>query len=292
MGVDAHDPHLLQVGSTYYLYGTSYDCGFRLSDPNSPWCGFRTYTSTDLVHWQDRGPLFDPGPWQVRCGRGSYGCFRVDVVHDPDTGRYVLWFNEGFSPGGYQVMTAPTPLGPWTVGSPPRLGVHAAMYGDEALLTEGRRAWIAYTVIDGTTHDIAFQALDRTWTSTVAPSTTLGEKLVEAPALFQVGGRFQVAYSDPACPYCSGTGTALRTAATPLGPWSAPKLLSTTSCGGQPAFVAPITYRGRHLDLYASDLWDHGDSNEARARLYLAPLTTGPGGTRALSCAGADPPLP
>jgi hypothetical protein len=291
IGVDAHDGHLLQVGPEYFLYGTSYDCGFRLNDPASPWCGFRLYTSVDLVHWEDRGSVFDPAPWQARCGRGSFGCFRIDVVHNPVTGRYVLWFNDPSTSGGYQVMTSASPFGPWALAPAPVLARHAGEYGDEALLVVGARAWVAYTVIDGANHDIAFQALDAAWTGAVGEATELGEHLVEAPALIRSGSTYQLTYSDPACPYCSGTGTAVRQAASPLGPWSAPRSLSRTSCGGQPAFVEPIRYRGRAIELYSSDLWDHGDYNEAKARIYLAPLgTAATGGPAPLSCAGADPP--
>src|SRR5947209_18826897 len=66
-GVDAHDGEIKQFGSKYYLYGTSYGCGYVRFDgfgsdtrPVTPFCGFVVYESTDLRHWKYDGPLFDP----------------------------------------------------------------------------------------------------------------------------------------------------------------------------------------------------------------------------------------
>src|SRR3954452_18030697 len=58
--VDAHDGEIAVFGGTYYLYGTAYDCGYRWNVGGTPCCGFKVYSSTDLVHWNDRGYLFDP----------------------------------------------------------------------------------------------------------------------------------------------------------------------------------------------------------------------------------------
>ncbi|HEX8007300.1 MAG TPA: hypothetical protein VF482_12810, partial [Trebonia sp.] len=40
--VDAHDGQLARFGDTYYLYGTSYNCGYRWTI-NSSFCGFKVY---------------------------------------------------------------------------------------------------------------------------------------------------------------------------------------------------------------------------------------------------------
>lgn len=52
--LDAHDGQIAQFGNTYYLYGTSYTCGYQYTI-NSNFCGFKVYSSTDLTHWTDRG---------------------------------------------------------------------------------------------------------------------------------------------------------------------------------------------------------------------------------------------
>lgn len=42
--LDAHDGSLIQVGDTFYLYGTSYACGYRYQQ-NDQFCGFKAYSS-------------------------------------------------------------------------------------------------------------------------------------------------------------------------------------------------------------------------------------------------------
>src|SRR5262245_3583848 len=45
--VDAHDGQIAQFGGAYYLYGTSYDCGYQWRF-NRDFCGFKVYSSPDL----------------------------------------------------------------------------------------------------------------------------------------------------------------------------------------------------------------------------------------------------
>jgi len=48
--IDAHDGEIAFFEGVYYLYGTSYGCGFQWGKKEAPFCGFKTYTSTDMVH--------------------------------------------------------------------------------------------------------------------------------------------------------------------------------------------------------------------------------------------------
>src|SRR5689334_7049566 len=100
--LDAHDGSIIQVGTTFYLYGTSYACGYEYQK-NSAFCGFKVYSSPDLVHWTDRGYVVAPGA----CGY----CFRPHVVYNRTTGQYVLWADAG---GRYLVATSGTPTGLFT----------------------------------------------------------------------------------------------------------------------------------------------------------------------------------
>src|SRR4030088_3471649 len=65
--LDAHDGSVLKVGKLFYLYGTSYACGYQYT-VNSSFCGFKAYSSPDLVHWTDRGYVVAPS--------GCSYCFR------------------------------------------------------------------------------------------------------------------------------------------------------------------------------------------------------------------------
>src|SRR2546428_13150470 len=84
-GIDAHDGDLKQINGTYYLYGTSYGCGFQWGLP-SPYCGVRVYTSSDLTTWTPAGYAFDASTsaWQQWCGGSGWpepgGCFEPRVA--------------------------------------------------------------------------------------------------------------------------------------------------------------------------------------------------------------------
>ena len=53
--IDAHDGEIAYFDGIYYLYGTSYGCGFEWGHKDAPFCGFKAYSSPDLVNWADRG---------------------------------------------------------------------------------------------------------------------------------------------------------------------------------------------------------------------------------------------
>lgn len=294
--LDAHDGTVVQdLAGTAWLFGTSYGCGFTLGRP-SPWCGVRVYRSTDLQTWTPAGAVggmlaFDPyGPeWQARCGGDQGGCFRPHVARRPD-GTWVMWINVAHDPAGYAVLTAPAAGGPYAeVSAPPVLAVtdgSGAPFGDLDITPDSADpavAWIAYTAIDhtggGNLHDIVVERLDPTWTTGTGQWTRLGKTLVEAPGLFRRGDTWYLTYSDPACPYCSATGTSYATAASPAGPWTVRGQISGTSCQGQPADVDSL--RGPSGALYyvwQVDRWVSGPGgalirNQYAANNYLAPLT-------------------
>ena len=90
--------------------------------------------------------------------------------------------------------------------------------------------------------------------------------------MFRRGGLYYITVSDPACPYCR-TGTSYMTAPAPLGPWSGPRKISESSCGGQPTHVAPLPAAdGGTVYLYQSDLWNDHERNQATAAHFWTPL--------------------
>jgi hypothetical protein len=114
--VDAHDGEIAYFEGTYYLYGTSYDCGFEWNNKTAPFCGFKTYSSKDMVNWKDEGFMFDAKTplWQSRCDGKTYGCFRPHVVYNKKSKNYVLWINVYDNVSGYRVFTGKSPIGPFT----------------------------------------------------------------------------------------------------------------------------------------------------------------------------------
>lgn len=282
--VDANDGSIVQDGGTYWLFGTGYDCGFALRVVGTRWCGVRAFSSTDLVAWADRGYAIAPTDvWQRRCAPPLFGCFRPHVARSPADGRWVLWVNTYDSPVGYRVLVADSPAGPWSEVAAPSLaagGPTVPSRGDHDVFVDSRgRGWIAYTVIEkGLPADIAVQPLNPSLTSGTGAAVRLGLGVVEAPSLFERDGRYFLTYSDPACPYCPGTGTGLAVAPDPLGPWRVLPRLSAKSCDGQPSEVARLRLADDTVWLYMSDRWDRGRPNQANARIWWEPLRFGADG--------------
>ncbi|WP_215231951.1 family 43 glycosylhydrolase [Dyadobacter linearis] len=279
--IDAHDGEIAYFDGTYYLYGTSYDCGFAWQNKSAPFCGFKVYASPDLVNWTDKGYLFDAkNPvWQSRCNGNTYGCFRPHVVFNKKTGLYVLWVNVYDNVVGFRVFTSKNPAGPFTEVENPKLAVNqnaeaaGLNNGDhDTFVDDDGKGYVAYTdwrtkgtiVIEELTDD--YLSGTGKHVKAVTPGKT------EAPGLMKRNGIYYLLYSDPNCGYCSGTGTSYRTAKSPLGPWSEGISISDKSCGGQPSFVSTIQFDSETVYLYGSDLWNNAAKNEALANYFWAPL--------------------
>jgi hypothetical protein len=297
--IDAHDGEIAYFNGVYYLYGTSYDCGFEWGNKQAPFCGFKSYSSTDLVNWTDRGPLFDAKSdvWQMRCNGSTYGCFRPHVIYNRKTKRYVLWINVYDNVSGYRVFTSANPTGPFAEQAQPKLGVNndapsaGLNNGDhDTFVDDDGTAYLAYTdwrskgaiVIEQLSKDYL------TGTGKLVKNITSGQ--TEAPALFKRNGTYYLLYSDPNCGYCSGTGTSYKTAPSPLGPWSEGKKISDNSCGGQPSFVSTFALATGNVYLYGSDLWNNGAKNEALANYFWAPLSfNADGSIKPIDCSNQLP---
>lgn len=221
--VDAHEGQIALFGNTYYFYGTGYGCGFR-EYRDTAFCGVDVYSSTDLVHWVNRGTLFDATTdyWQSLCGHGQ-GCFRPHVVYNAGTGRYVLWISGQNIDGGYVVLDSTSPTGPFVVRPAPHLNVNNGIgfpQGDSSLFVDD----------DGTAYlirtdwrrqgDVIIEQLDPTYESATTRFVRLQLTHNEAPVMFKRNGLYYVMTSDPNCAYCLGTGTGYLTAPSPMGPWS------------------------------------------------------------------------
>jgi hypothetical protein len=280
--VDAHDGEIAYFNGTYYLYGTSYGCGFEWGHKDAPFCGFKVYSSKDMVTWTDRGALFDAGTtvWQTRCNGNTYGCFRPHVIYNVKTKLYVLWINVYDNRVGYRVFISKTPVGPFTEKAEPTLAVNSNMpvaglnNGDhDTFIDDDGTAYLAYTDWRAGGAIAIEQLSDDYLTGTGKVIKAVTTTKTEAPALFKRKGIYYVVYSDPNCGYCSGTGSSYKTAKSPLGPWSGGVRISDNSCGGQPSFVSTIKLKTGDVFLYGSDLWNNAAKNESLANYYWVPLT-------------------
>ncbi|HET9780444.1 MAG TPA: family 43 glycosylhydrolase [Candidatus Dormibacteraeota bacterium] len=274
--VDVHSGTILRAqDGLFYWYGETYACGFRWTDPTTPYCGAQVYRSSDLTRWQGPWSLFDASTqlWQNLCmheaGLAGNGCFRPKVVYNAATRLYVLWLNTpGFSGNGYRVLTSRRPTGPFVLAAKPDLedenipdwrGDHHTQDGDEGLFVDANgTGWLvwnrggrllqeklnsSYTSGDGTPAVIMNYPQRQPWAG------------VESPSEFMHDGWYYIAMSLPRCPYCVATGTAIEQAASPGGPWTYQGTVTDDSCAGQPNEVDEIS---PGVLLWTSDRWVRG----------------------------------
>lgn len=309
-GIDLHDGQVVKSGSTYYLYGTVYGCGFEWGVSGTPWCGFGVSMSASMAGpWSDPQLLFGPNEvdpftgasWAVECGGTGAGCFNPRMIQrtgwGADDGVWVLWFNSPADyarnkANAYNVMGCNGPAGPCgpSAGAPygsyhkPSLWVCGGN-GDFVITTSpGRFPAIVCTMPDST---LAVEQLTQ-WgadgTGTGAADLA-GLTSVESPGVWRdaASGTWVMTYSDPNCGYCAGTSTGYATAASLYGPWTAPanvgwsappwarRSVSPASCGGQPRTVSVLDGQ----PWQGIDLW-HGTANETTAGLHFEPLVYRP----------------
>jgi hypothetical protein len=206
--LDAHDGQIAQFGDTYYLYGTSYNCGYQYTI-DSNFCGFKVYSSQDLTHWTDRGYVALP--------RSCAYCFRPHVLYDSQTHKYVLWVNDGSVAQGYRVFTNSSPTGVFTEQNLPHLAVSCGIDFTLFQDTDGTSYIVHNDACDGV--DLVVEQLTGDYLSTDGKYTRLHLSDVEAPAMFVRDGTYYITMSDPTCAYCTRTGTGYLTADSPLGQW-------------------------------------------------------------------------
>lgn len=280
--LDAHDGSIVRVGDVFYLYGTSYACGYGYQQ-NSDFCGFKAYSSPDLVHWTDRGYVVAPGACQY--------CFRPHVVFNVATGRFVLWADAG---GRYMVATSPSPTGIFTPAPDPVLAVGGAV--DMSLFTDadGTGYVIHNTtqVSAGLTADMVVERLTPDYLTTTGEFVRLGLGDVEAFTVFERDGVYHALMSDPSCAYCSGA-TGEMTAPSMMGPWTGAwydpngvhqsgrpeprwraRLVNTDNCGGQPLATLPIVHADGTTGYYfVADRWNTRVPNQGLANIFIGPMT-------------------
>ena len=280
--LDAHDGTLALFGNTYYLYGTSYGCGYQYQ-VNSTFCGFKVYSSTDLVHWVDKGYAVPPSNCQY--------CFRPHVIYNASTSKYVMWSDGG---GAYHVFTSSSPTGPFVQQADPTLAVGGAV--DEALfLDDNGTAFLIHNttqVTAGLTADMVVEQLTPNFLNTTGANVRLGLGDVEAFAVFKRNGVYHALMSDPTCAYCSGE-TGEMTSTSMLGPWSGAwydsngvhqsgraeprwraRVVNGSNCGGQPLAVLPVPQTdGSTAYYFVSDRWNNRAPNESLANFFIGPMT-------------------
>ena len=310
-GLDLHDGTIVEDASsgtnTYYFYGTQYGCGFQWGVATSHFCGFGVASAPSLSGpWSAITQLISPStvdPWSGRtwdqqCVRtNGGGCFNPRMVHNPNTGQWLLWFNavgdHSFDhANAYNNYVCSGPMGPCANSGfhKPAAYTCADANGDFSIFTDGATA---YLVCTGTNTDEYVEQLNAAWTDGTGNIAGHGSgalfNAVEGAGIYKdpTTGLYIMTLSNPECGYCSGVPTIFGTAPNPIGPWSSPTgyaaaagsgpqamgaryraAVNGNSCGGQPRTVMVLdgqAYQG-------IDLWNAGALNETTATYMIQPL--------------------
>lgn len=221
--IDCHEGGMLRVGNTFYWYGRAYKGnidGIYGAGGAKFRCGLTCYSSTDLVHWKNRGSILA----YPESGFLTLGTWhRPRVLFNAATGKYVLWFF--MFPDGTQstftmvAATAAAPTGPFTVLT--GAGFHNT--GDlTPFLDEDGKAYLCYE--EG--RKILVSGLTGDFLNLAGPVTTAlkdgGQHEGSSMALYK--GRYLVAGSLVAGLDPSDTYYAVADA--PLGPYEYKGLMS------------------------------------------------------------------
>lgn len=316
-GLDLHDGMLAHFGSTYYLYGTEYGCGFTWLQSPTPWCGFEVSTAPSMSGpWSPPALLFSPTDidpwtgttWVTECGSTGQGCFNPRMIQRTgwgvNDGVFVLWFNSPVDwtrnhSNAYNVLGCNSPTGPCgpSAGAPygsyhkPNLWAGAGCNGDFGVIQSGTAGQAPAMVCShaGET-GLQIEQLDR-WGSNGVQGTGAqnigGMTLIEGPGGYydQATGTYVLTYSDPDCGYCTGSGTGYATATSLLGPYTAPVNLAAAAPppgGRRDLSATSCGGQSRTVSVIDGQAWQGidlwtGTPNEAGATLHFEPLTYTPG---------------
>ncbi len=272
IGVDCPDPGVARDGTEYVLSCTSGGAA----------AAFPLRTSTDLVHWSDRGHVFPAGS---RPGWAS-GDFWAPELHRLGDGvgeRWIVYYSARNAADGRLAVgaaTAPSALGPYTdLGRPlvrdPSPGVIDAHHFEAP---DGRH-FLLYKVDGnavGRPTPILIQELAADGVTLMGPATTILTNdrawegaLVEGPWMIARGGSYYLFYS--ANGYASPSyAIGVARAASPLGPFTKadrPILTSNRAWAGPGHGSVLVGPGGEWVHVYHA--WVAGRVGEAPGRLVL-----------------------
>ena len=282
--MDIHDGNILSPPTfpyQYYFYGMGYghcqnpswgcmgvfglsDCGFQLNHSVS------LYVSNDLSSWTFQGDVL---PYASR-PEGIY--FRPKVIYDPLRSRFVLWVNRvklllglpNYLDSDLLVAVSPNPEGPFTVVTE-KANVQHGNPGDFTLfIDDDGQGYLIYDSFN-TNHKVAIEKLDSDYLDIAqdSPSLIVSDMNNEAPIFFKRQGVYYLLYGQCCCFCVTGSNSQLKTASSPMGPYTDPQIDidpfsgsffgGKSVTGGQESFVFTVRERNRNEDTYVfvSDRW-------------------------------------
>jgi hypothetical protein len=234
--VDAHDGRVIRFGRRFYWYGTRYGATNGFTEANAYVC----YSSDNLQDWRFEGELLPQKPL------GVY--YRPHVVFNPQTGKYVLWYNwyPKLWNGQFGVAESSSPTGPFQIVDPDVKVRHSQLgVGDLGVFVDDDgRAYLSYNTIQG--HRVSVERLNASFTASTLEGSDFIASHCEAGSMFKHGGAYYL-LTDYTCCFCSqGSGAQVFTASSPLGPYTFRQNINR-----YPGSAAPLLHDGeRHRNLF------------------------------------------
>lgn len=208
--IDAHDGCLQYFNGHFYLYGTAYGKTDGFTN-NS----FHVYSSPDLQQWTLEGDLLGE--------RTKAIYYRPYVVFNPNTHKYVLWYNWYSSVkdwvGHEGVAVADTPAGPFIITNSDVALAHPNNGDGSLFVDDDGTGYFIYTSIgDGYTERV--ERLTKDFFHATGQTSQMLTVGGEAPVLFRRGNIYY-ALCGPRCAFCpEGSEVQVFTATSPLGPFT------------------------------------------------------------------------
>jgi hypothetical protein len=274
--IDAHDGCLQFFQGRFYLYGTAYGNSDGYSLTNR----YRVYSSPDMAQWTFEGELLKGQP------SGVY--YRPYVVFNPNTGKYVLWYNwyPKLWNGQVGVAISDTPLGPFTIVNPNVLrNRQGSRSGDGSLFVDDdAKGYFVFSAIDDG-YAIRVLSLTPDYLGLTGEASGILAKGGEAPLMFRRNNLYYV-LCGPLCAACpQGSQVQVFTSTSPFGPFTPRSVINRRPDNSAPLLPAQETWVARiptpegPAFIWLADRWQScPDGVKGHDFQFWAPLMFSPDG--------------
>jgi len=256
--------HVLKEGNTYYWYGVKYNGAVTYynsptgKNSDSSFNAVTCYSSTDLVNWTYRGDVL------TAASLGSSNWVgRLGVVHNPNTGKYVLLTQyDGALGSGILFATSNSPTGTFAVDHvQSSIGnVVNNMSGDQTVfIDDDGKPYLIFDNTSGRTHQYVAPLRASDYLN-VEPATNIYNSAAggrEGTVMFKYNGRYYFCSSD--LHGWNASHTYYISATNIYGPYSSEAVMQGTDADfshvSQTGMMIPVSGTSGSLIIYAGDRW-------------------------------------
>jgi len=230
--IDAHGGCLQFFNGCFYLYGTAFGKTDGLTNN-----AFHVYSSPDLERWTLEGILLKERP------DGFY--FRPYVVFNPNTRKYVLWYN--WNPnlkkewsGRAGAAISDTPVGPFTIVNS-NVQLACSNPGDGSLFVDDDgTGYYIYTAMD-MGYTVSVERLTPDYLGLSGEISDVVATGAEAPLLFRRNNLYYTIVGELCADCPAGAEAHVGISTSPLGPFSWTSDINRRPESGPDMFTQPTT---------------------------------------------------